>query len=309
MQSGGAEPSDLLSAIYDVEVRNEEKITEADRLFCQQQQDELYEVLEQLEHWYALFTSDAKQYKQSHKISYKPNGKIVVSTPYCSYEELPSDYRMFEFKPFDDIDKLVDLNYSACDAFAQRIVRYFNRTYNVSTPMPTIDAETLTMGARPHYTTYVDLVLEHLGGRNFRQTAEDEIIRRFRKMVEPGMWATVKPELKGDRIVFPNVVLFDDFYFYYSQNHIHYNYSADLECFCEGIVFGADGRLNGGRQFLSGFNSDDVDLKRWYDLTTENSVQLRFYKNGRIDAKFADATAAERCYRCLQLNEIILQKR
>lgn len=48
MQPGGAEPSDLLSAIYDVKVRNEEKITEPDRLYGELQQDELYKTLEHL---------------------------------------------------------------------------------------------------------------------------------------------------------------------------------------------------------------------------------------------------------------------
>lgn len=33
---------DLLSGILSVEVRNEDKITEQDRLFCQNQQDMLY---------------------------------------------------------------------------------------------------------------------------------------------------------------------------------------------------------------------------------------------------------------------------
>ena len=40
---------DLLSGILSVQVRNEEKITEQDRLYCQSQQDLLYKTLNQIE--------------------------------------------------------------------------------------------------------------------------------------------------------------------------------------------------------------------------------------------------------------------
>ena len=39
--------TDLLSGILKVQVRNEEKITEQDRIYCQNQQDELYKTLAQ----------------------------------------------------------------------------------------------------------------------------------------------------------------------------------------------------------------------------------------------------------------------
>lgn len=44
--------TDLLSGILKVQVRNEEKITEQDRIYCQNQQDELYKTLDQIAWWY-----------------------------------------------------------------------------------------------------------------------------------------------------------------------------------------------------------------------------------------------------------------
>ncbi len=41
---------DLLSGILSVQVRNEEKITEQDRQYCQRQQDLLYKTLDQIRH-------------------------------------------------------------------------------------------------------------------------------------------------------------------------------------------------------------------------------------------------------------------
>lgn len=54
--------------------------------------------------------------------------------------------------------------------------------------------------------TYVDAVIEHLGGRSFRKTAEEELIKRFHQLVKPNRWSKVKPELKSDKISFPNII-------------------------------------------------------------------------------------------------------
>ena len=67
------------------------------------------------------------------------------------------------------------------------------------------------MGFRPIYETYVDAVIEHLGGKSFRETAEDELLNRFLKVVQPSYWSKVKPELKKDKITFPDILRFDEF--------------------------------------------------------------------------------------------------
>ena len=46
---------DLLSGILSVQVRNEDKITEQDRIYCQNQQEMLYKTLDQIDRWYAIF--------------------------------------------------------------------------------------------------------------------------------------------------------------------------------------------------------------------------------------------------------------
>lgn len=63
-QAGGNN-SDLLSSILAIQVRNEEKISEQDRQFCQEQQEKLYEKLGQIEKWYSLFIADIQKYIQS----------------------------------------------------------------------------------------------------------------------------------------------------------------------------------------------------------------------------------------------------
>ena len=298
--------SDLLSGILGVEIRNEEKITANDRLYCEAQQEALYKSLEQIERWYGIFTGDAEKYIGSHKVKYKENGEVSFRE---SLYPNDGDYAHCEFRPFKSINAMVSANLRANRSFASRIVGYFNRTYNVAVPVPEINGDTLRIGFRPEYMTYVDTVIEHLGGRSFRQTAVDELLRRFHKIVKPGPWSKSGPELKGDKITFPDVVSFDDFYYSnWRKNQIHYNYHDRIPALCEGIAYGADDLLCGDRGVIVRFNTDDVDTAGWYDLTTTNATGMKFYRNGRVDVRFINREAASSCYNRLRLDELTVRQ-
>lgn len=299
---------DLLSGILSVQVRNEEKITEQDRLYCQRQQDLLYKTLDQIDRWYAIFKEDAERYREEKNFKYEDNGKVPVRN--CLISDFgKDDYSHNEFKPFDQINDLVDKNHNANANFADRIISYFNKTYNVAVPVPAVDEKTLRMGFRPVYQTYVDAVIEHLGGKSFRETAEEELLARFLKTVRPSCWSKVKPELKNDRIILPNILRFDDFYIQHCQQyHLCYSYDGNLENICEGIAYGADDILNGSSRIIMGFDNHDMDISQWYNLTLTNAEQIKFYKNGRIDIRFKNSAAAGNCFKRLRLDEITLQE-
>lgn len=296
---------DLLSGILSIEVRNEDKITEQDRKYCQEQQDMLYKTLDQIDRWYAIFKEEAERYREERDFSYNDNGKISMRDFY-SLGNGKDDYSHNEFKPFDILNDLVDKNHNAHSNFANRIIAHFNRTYNVSVPEQRIDEKTLRMGSRPVYGTYVDAVIEHLGGKSFRETAVEELLARVGRVVKPSCWSKVKPELKKDKIVFPEILRFDDFYLQYNRCQISYNYGEGLETLCAGIAYGADDVLCGNTKMIIRFNDNDVSVSDWYDLTTTNAEQIKFYKNGRIDVRFKDNAAAESCFKRLRLDEITL---
>lgn len=299
---------DLLQGILSVQVRNEDKITEQDRIYCQNQQDLLYKTLDQIDHWYVIFKEDAEQYQEERKFHYEENGKVSMRNFY-SYHNDRDDYSHNEFKPFDLINDLVDKNHNANANFASRIIAYFNKTYNVQVPVPSIDGKTLRMGFRPVYETYVDAVIEHLGGKSFRETAEEELLSRVQKVVKPAYWTKVKTELKKDKIIFPEIIRFDDFSMQYSNRcRVSYSYTNELETLCAGIAFGADDILNGNSKMIICFDDNNVSINDWYDLTTTNAEQIRFYKNGRIDVRFKDSAAAESCFKRLRLDEITLRE-
>lgn len=305
--SGGTQPSDLLSAIYEVEVRNEQKISAADRAFCERQQAACYEALERIGQSHAFLTAQVEQFHDGYEISYKTNGHIIAHELRSPDDDIPFSYRIVARQLFSDIEAFAKLNHEVNEIFAARIVRYFNETYHVSVPTPNIDTESLKMGDRPVYMTYVDRVIEHLGGRSFRATAETEILERFLNQVRPGRWAKSKPELKGCKITFPSIVAYD--YDYFKWHHCHrmaYGSASRLDTFCEGFMLGAEERLDGSQKLILGLNTNNVDLTRWYDTTTESGVQVQFFKNGRIDVKFSDVVAAAACFQRLCLHELRL---
>lgn len=68
--------TDLLTGILNVQVRNEDKITEQDRQYCQLQQDQLYKTLDRIDRWYAIFKEEAERYRETKNFKYEDNGKV-----------------------------------------------------------------------------------------------------------------------------------------------------------------------------------------------------------------------------------------
>ena len=144
--------TDLLSGILKVQVRNEEKITEQDRIYCQNQQDELYKTLDQIAWWYNIFKREAEKYEGKIKLKHEPNGKITTSSYdlHYRYNNDEKDYTHHEFTPFKNINDLVDSRHNAIRNFISRIIGYFNNTYSVSVEAPKIDEKTLPIPLFAH---------------------------------------------------------------------------------------------------------------------------------------------------------------
>lgn len=299
-------PTDLLTGILNVQVRNEDKITEQDRQYCQLQQDRLYRTLDHIDRWYAILKEEAERYREIKNFKYEDNGKVSIRNFYFNSSG-EDDYTHNEFKPFDLINELADNNCNANANFANRIISYFNRTYNVDVPIPVIDEKSMHMGFRPVYQTYVDMVIEHLGGKSFRETAEEELLARFLKAVQPPRWSKVKPELKKDKIIFPDIVFWDRMHLEYHGEY-EFMYDSKVIPLCEGIAYGSDDLINGSTQIIIGLDNRNVDITEWYNLTLTNAKQIKFYKNGRIDVRFKDSQTAENCYKKLRLDEITLRE-
>ena len=110
----------------------------------------------------------------------------------------------------------------------------------------------------------------------------------------------MQPKLKGQTISFTEMFRFSD----YTPDRICYEDVRKISNLCTALALFGDQRLNGEIGIIQQFDADKVDTSRWYDLTTSDAEQIRFYKNGRIDVRFANHHAAQLCFHQLRLDTL-----
>lgn len=285
--------ADMLSELDAIEVNDRSNISQADHVYCREQQAALYKCLDQLQRHYERCKEEAETLRETLSVTYNPNG--TVETDLRRHRDSDGeDYNRYRWLPFAAMDRIAELYLNACNCFARRIVRHFNDTYHITVPPQEFDENEFVFGTRPEYTHFADRVIAYLGGESFRRKAEWEIVGRFLHVVRRGMAGRV-PELKLATLSFHGIAEISRTYrgdFYLSN---------DLRDFCAGIALAVDGRLDGGESLIRRFNHHSIDLARRYDLDTAEAVSFKFYKNGRIDVRFGSRSAAGECYDRLNL--------
>ena len=294
---------DLLKIFDSFSIQREEIFTELDLKFCEQQQELLYQTLDGIRRWYDVFREEADKFAESHVLTYEADGSLTFREQYREQSNVPPDYTKFDFKPFEVINRLVDNRKDAINAFTGNIIRYFNNKYNVSVPIPVRD-EYIPLNYRPLYTVYTVCIENHLQGRGFRITAENEIVNRFHALIHPYR-SSNPPQLKNDKIIFHRPLsIVESYHASQPAYRIDYSHEIKLDILCEGILFGSKTLLNGNSGIIQDFNYRNVDINRWYSLTFATGYAIKFYKNGRIDVRFPDAEKAKNCFERLHLNDL-----
>jgi len=294
---------DLLKIFDAFSIPEENVIPEQDLKFCLQQQELLYQTLDNIQFWYDVFCKEAFNFAESHTLTYGIDGTLTFHEHYRNESNELPDYRRYGFKPFEVINSLAKNRKNAIRAFSSNIIRYFNSKYSISVPEPET-GENITIDFRPVYTCYTGLVEEYLQGRGFREAAEAELISRIHTLVRPYRNCKL-PELKSDKIIFHGPVRISNSYFSSPPCYrLDYGYDKKLDTLCEGILFGSKNLLNGNLKIIQGFNNLHVDMNLWYPLTFAGGYAMRFYQNGRIDVRFPDTVKAQTCFERLRLNSI-----
>lgn len=292
----GGQSSDLL-AVFDSIRINAEKISAEDKQVCEQLQLELYKVLNQLNEWYLFFKDKGNAYQDIYRLYYKEDGSVRACDDIISENCENSRFIQFEFIPFKMIEHIVTKYNEAINFFSDEVISYFNNKYHISVPKPDNDKR-VVWGFRPSYQYLVDFVFNYLGKNNFREVAESEIIDKFHNVTTA--WKDHLPFRKDDKIIFPKIIVWNE---YYKENRLIYNSLVDIKYFSAGIALATNDTLDGSPAMIIGFNANNIDLSRWYELTTDKAKMLKFYKNGRIDVKFKDKQTAEECFLRLKLDQ------
>jgi hypothetical protein len=294
----------LLDVFSTIQVRNEEKISPADLAFCKEQQKKVEEALQRIDCWYWIFYQAATELKETHNATFNANGSVYFRRQYNSRSLYSDDYSNYDFLPFESLNQIVGNRIRIIEVFEATVIRYFNFTYNLSVSVSETDRENLPVDFIPQYMSCVDTVIAHLGGHSFRETAENELIRRIHGAVHRYN-SHFLPEIKGKSIIFHNIVSFDDIHLqYHNKYRISWGESKNIETLCAGLAFYGQNRINGDSGIICGFSRDDVNLSEWYPLSTSPAEYIKFYKNGRVDVKFSDAASAGDCFQKLKLHEL-----
>lgn len=151
------------------------------------------------------------------------------------------------------------------------------------------------------------MVISHLGGKSFHDTAVEELLSNFQKAVKPGYHTDFLPEVKGAKITFSNIIYWDTW-----QREWH-NVSAigsddikTFDAFMAGIGYAVTGSLNVSHQSIIGFDSRNVDTSKEYSVTFKGIEGIKFFKNRRIDIRFTNADSAKACFEKLGLKDLVL---
>lgn len=84
--------TDLLTGILNVQVSNEDKITEQDRPYCQLQQDQLYKTLDRIDRWYTIARPHAGQRRQdTHQLGKPANNRMNMTCMEMPGSSIPTD--------------------------------------------------------------------------------------------------------------------------------------------------------------------------------------------------------------------------
>lgn len=304
MTAKNSSSTNLLEVFNSIEVNNEEKISQSDLAFCREQQQMLENVLARLDKWYQLFRKEAESLdREEYNLTFKPDGTVNYREPYRNSGSFADTCKRQDFLPFDSLNKIADKRRNLIECFANCIVRHFNNTYDLSVPLPDTGRETLAIDFVPAYVIYVDAVIAHLGGRGFRETAEEELVSRVQRTVHRYDRHSL-PEIKSKSIVFHDLFRFDSFSLQYGTYKIPWGDIGYVNTLCAGLAFYGQDRLNGDYGIICGFSKENVNITDCYELSTFPAEYMKFYKNGRVDVKFKDTASAEECFKKLKLDEL-----
>lgn len=288
---------DLFSDILNTDIKEENAIPEDDIQFCRQMQEDLAVTLEELTTWYDRMKEYADKLKDEYSIDWREDGTVFGYRK--NYTDI-SLKKSFVFEPFKVISEIAGKYEAACRFLVNEIIRHFNNKYSLKMETQKEVKWNIRNRECPKWEDTIQEILAYTGGRSFRDTAEDDIIKTFIGHVTYGYRSESDTSLKGRAITIAHAVYYDS----WNETRITYDSRPKLDEIITGIILAADSKLDGGLHSLQFFNADHINFTRGYTLNSENIESIRFYKNRKLEIKFKNEEAASRCWSRLGLDRL-----
>lgn len=256
----------LLSKFENVVIKNDTRISEVDRAYCEKQEKMYKEAIQVMQQTLELF----KELYGTYSVTEKSN--------YRGYIEEFKDIRNIE-------DRINDFK----SKFISNIFSHFERSYNVTLNSSEIRKK---YDLSITYQNIIDEVFEQLGGFNFQEKAVKEIKDASRDTVYRGDKLTIK---KG-KLSIQDYVWWSS-YSWDNEKKLSYNDSKvrplfkALSHFETGVVETLSYYNNIYDELYKGDKTYDIFSK--YELGYNKVKSIKFYKNGKVDIEFQTQQQAE----------------
>lgn len=294
-------PAGMLAVFDTIDPSKKELITPEDRAACQVYQQQCYDVLDELAAKHKCLCKEAEKFTDKYAITFKPNGTVEAQR--LSDCEIQDKFINVRFLPFRFINDIAEKYHRTCGLFENLIIGYFAEKYRFTIAYPFSETNNIALGYHPDYNICINYIISQLGGLTFREKAEEEIIRRVLKTVED-FGRGVQPECLGDKIRFFGITKMDDYELKRGKYQIAYGSDKKIATLCTGLALFAEESIQGGMDYIRGFNHNCVQVGKWYDLPSDKLSAIRFYVNGRIDVRFPTPGTAAACFHFLRLYSV-----
>lgn len=279
----------LLDKFASIQADPKERLSNEDMAYCDRLTKEANEVLASLKEQWDITSEKFK----NENLGYEINSFRYISKPTGMWDD---GFKRYRFSHSFDTLHIQNLVTGLVHVYKTRIIDYFANKYNL-----TLDAggkmSSWRDGFRDEaqfqeldYAEIMEYITKCTGGLNFREVGEQKFIEDFSRNFWTWRTETVKHTIKGA------TMKIDSFYTIHQHWNSGYRYKNDATYlqieralnFFETLDLGN----TSGDRTLSGLIDERCDFTEIYfsDLTKTSSI--RFFKNGRVDIKFASATYA-----------------
>lgn len=280
---------DLLEKFATVEVRTDGRITEADRQFCQRQQDAYHAALEAYQQLLA-FWHDVTD--QQMRILADPENPGEEWKRYLASPKFP------ELTQENITLHIMKLHHR----FISDVTSYLNKTYHLSLEPDSVelgllrkntayedatdDRTAILMSVLFHYEDVINEVLSGFDGRSLSEQAPYELVENCHRAAWKEDDHSENFEQKKNLVKIISNACSYGYHNGYEQWYVYENGRSILR----GLAHFETG---GFEQYPSGIDSLLSDTRRlWYDLWEfDDCVKLervKLYKNGRMDIRFTN---------------------
>jgi hypothetical protein len=261
--------NDILSKFDNIEVNSNSRISEGDKIFCEENQ---------------------KQYSESIKIQLdflntfkEVSGIDLLAERYTSQESKNKFLDWYKF------DKIADLAKETKAKFIHEITWYFQRQYNI-----TIDSKKIIekYDFDVTYENIIDEIFVQLEGYSFEEKAVKEIKDELKEQVKG--YNKINVIVKNKKVMFPNFFYIDSFDVKYGTYKVNYSSDSAFSKLLTAISHFEQGVTHNNYQGIYRKITDgrNDEVFTTHGLMCFKAESIKLFKNGKVEVAFINSQNA-----------------